>query len=237
MVTGSQLFPYFTFVHTATFILLSSFHSHRQIFARDFCSFLSSRGVMIVRKSKTNFSPTTADQNLIFTNATLMTAPVLLHPAEKNSYLLPQSVFFLLALKYTWQISENSLSFLAFKLSINHNCLSTTVHYKRTNAHNYLLHWSFHPHHVKNATPFSQFLILRRLYSDDSDFNNKCDEMCQFFQKARLPWLHCNHGQIPSPRNRPRDRTTNFTERRNQQNSIHPYLPSTKPCSQGCHSQ
>ena len=27
--------------------------------------------------------------------------------------------------------------------------------------------------------------------------------------------------QTPRPRNRPRDRTTNFTERRNRQNSIH----------------
>ena len=49
------------------------------------------------------------------------------------------------------------------------------------------------------------------------------------FQKTRLPWLRCNHRQTPRSRNRPRDGTTNFTERRNWQNSIHPYLPSTKP--------
>ena len=40
------------------------------------------------------------------------------------------------------------------------------------------------------------------------------------FQKTRLPWLRCNHKQTPRPRNRPRDRTTNFTERRNRQNSF-----------------
>ena len=91
-VTGSQLFPYFTFLHNASFILLSSFHSQRQIFVRDSCSFLSSRGVKIFRKSETNFSPTTTDQNLIITNATKMTVPAILHPAEKNSYLLPQSI-------------------------------------------------------------------------------------------------------------------------------------------------
>ena len=45
--------------------------------------------------SKTNFSPTTTDQNLIFTNATSMTASALLHPAEKNlTYLLTQSILF-----------------------------------------------------------------------------------------------------------------------------------------------
>ena len=47
---------------------------------------------------------------------------------------------------------------------------------------------------------------------------------------------HCNHRQTPRPRNRPRDRTTNFTERRNRQNSIHTYLPPTEPCYQKCHS-
>ena len=45
------------------------------------------------------------------------------------------------------------------------------------------------------------------------------------------------HRQTPRPRIPIRDRTTNFTERRNQQNSIHPYLPSTKPCNQKGHSQ
>ena len=34
------------------------------------------------------------------------------------------------------------------------------------------------------------------------------------FQKTWLPWLRCNHRLTPRPRNRPRDRNTNFTERR-----------------------
>ena len=37
------------------------------------------------------------------------------------------------------------------------------------------------------AIPFSQFLRLRRLCSNDSDFNNKCEEMCQFFKKRGYP--------------------------------------------------
>ena len=91
------------------------------------------------------------------------------------------------ALKYTWEISEHSLAFLDIKISINGNSLSTSVHYKPTNSHNYLLHSSSHPQHVKNAIPFSQFLRLRRLCSNDSDFNNKCEEMCQFFKKRGYP--------------------------------------------------
>ena len=82
---------------------------------------------------------------------------------------------------------ENSLAFIDIKLSINHNSLSSSVQYKQTDSHNYLLQSSSHSQPVKNAIPFFQFLRLRRLCSDDSDFNNKCEEMCQFFKKTRLP--------------------------------------------------
>ena len=42
------------------------------------------------------------------------------------------------ALKYTWEISEKSLAFLDTKLSINDNGLSTSVHHKPTDSHNYI---------------------------------------------------------------------------------------------------
>ena len=91
-------------------------------------------------------------------------------------------------LKYTWEISETSLAFLDIKVSISGNGLCTSVHYKPTDSHSYLLHSSSHPSHVKNSIPYSQFLRLRRLCSDDSDFSNKSKEMCHFFRKT---WLSC----------------------------------------------
>lgn len=61
------------------------------------------------------------------------------------------------------------------------------MHYKPTDSHSYLLHSSLHPSHVKNSIPYSQFLRLRRLCSDYSDFSNKTQEMCQFFEKRGYP--------------------------------------------------
>ena len=55
--------------------------------------------------------------------------------------------------------------------------LSSSVHYKPTDSHSYLLHSSSHPAHVKNSIPYSQFLRLRRLCSDNTDFSEKADEM------------------------------------------------------------
>ena len=86
------------------------------------------------------------------------------------------------ALKYIWEISEISIAFLDVKVSNNGNGLSTSVHYKPTDSHSYLLHSSSHPSPVKNSIPFSQFLSFWRLCSDDSDFSNKSKEMCHFFK-------------------------------------------------------
>ena len=91
------------------------------------------------------------------------------------------------ALKYIWEISDTSSAFLDIKISIEGNVLCTSVHNKPTDSHSYLLYSSSHPPHVKNSIPFSQFLRLRRLCSDDSDFSEKSEAMCQFFDKRGYP--------------------------------------------------
>ena len=91
------------------------------------------------------------------------------------------------ALKYTWEISDTSLAFLDIRVSIEGNGLCTSVYYKPTDSHSYLLYSSLHPLHAKNSIPYSQFLRLRRLFSDDSDFSLKSEEMCNFFNKRGYP--------------------------------------------------
>ena len=65
--------------------------------------------------------------------------------------------------------------------------LCTSVHYKSTDSHSYLLYSSSHPSHVKNSIPYSKFLRLRRLCREDSDFSLKSEEMCHFFDKRGYP--------------------------------------------------
>ena len=91
------------------------------------------------------------------------------------------------ALDFTWEISPISVTFLDINVSIGDSGLATTVHYKPTDSHSYLLYSSSHPSHVKNSIPYSQFLRLRRLCSDDSDFGSKSDEMCKFFAERCYP--------------------------------------------------
>ena len=73
------------------------------------------------------------------------------------------------------------------KVSVEGNGLCTSVHYKPTDSHSYLLCSSSHPSHVTNSIPYSQFLRLRHLCSQDSDFPLKSEEMCGFFDKHGYP--------------------------------------------------
>ncbi len=91
------------------------------------------------------------------------------------------------ALQFTWEISETSVSFLDILVSINGNRLVTSVFYKPTDSHSYLLYSSSHPNHTKRSIPFSQFLRLRRLCSEDEDFHTKSLEMRDFFVQRGYP--------------------------------------------------
>ena len=89
------------------------------------------------------------------------------------------------ALQFTWEISETSVSFLDILVSINGNRLVTSVFYKPTDSHSYLLYSSSHPNHTKRS--FSQFLCLCRLCSEDEDFHTKSLEMRDFFVQRGYP--------------------------------------------------
>ena len=91
------------------------------------------------------------------------------------------------ALQFTWEISETSVSFLDILVSIIGNRLVTSVFYKPTDSHTYLLYSSFHPNHTKRSITFSQFLRLRRLCSEYEDFHTKSLEMRDFFAQRGYP--------------------------------------------------
>ena len=91
-------------------------------------------------------------------------------------------------LQFTWEISETSVSFLDILISIHDNRLTTSVFYKPTDSHSYLL-YSSHPNHTKQSIPFSlyMFLRLRRLSSEYEDFQSKSLEMREFFVQRGYP--------------------------------------------------
>ena len=67
-------------------------------------------------------------------------------------------------IKFTHEFSESSISFLDVTVLLdNNNQISTDLYVKSTDTHQYLLHTSCHPNHVKKSIPFSLALRIRRI--------------------------------------------------------------------------
>ena len=77
--------------------------------------------------------------------------------------------------------SIERVNFLDVTVSIKEGTLATTVFSKPTDAHIYLNATSCHPEHMIKNIPKSQFLRLRKLCSDTTDYLSKSNKYIQFF--------------------------------------------------------
>ena len=92
------------------------------------------------------------------------------------------------AVELTSEISEESLDCLDVILTVEENgCISTSIFYKPTDSHSYVDYSSNHPSNCLDSIPYSQFLRLRRICSDDSDFKVQCDTLSGFFRDRGYP--------------------------------------------------
>ena len=110
--------------------------------------------------------------------------------AELEDFIMQVSTFYP-ALQFTYTISQTQIPFLDITLSVSGSRISLPLHCKDTDIHNYLHQTSSHPKHLKNGIPYSQFLRLCRLCSEDDDFLLPGD--VQLFQKK--PWLSLRLGK------------------------------------------
>ena len=62
-------------------------------------------------------------------------------------------------LKFTYDSSEKSISFLDLIITVSERKLKTTLHIKSTDHHPYLHYVSSHPEHTKRSVVFSQELF------------------------------------------------------------------------------
>eukprot|EP00061_Rhincodon_typus_P002651 g18124.t1 len=87
-------------------------------------------------------------------------------------------------LKFTWTISDTSISFLDLSDSISGDQLETDIYFKLTDSHNYLDYTSSHPPSCKTAIPYSQFLCI---CSQDGTFDSCISQMSSYFKDHNLP--------------------------------------------------
>ena len=67
------------------------------------------------------------------------------------------------------------------------NSILTSIYYKETDSHSYLnFKWS-HPSNCKSAIPYSKFLRLRKICSEDDDFEESANTIETFFVARGYP--------------------------------------------------
>ena len=74
------------------------------------------------------------------------------------------------SIKYTYTISDKTVTFLDIKMTIVNNNVKTCVHVKSTDSHIYLLFSSSHPPSCKYSISFSHLLRVKRCCSVNDDF-------------------------------------------------------------------
>eukprot|EP00745_Piridium_sociabile_P015908 TRINITY_DN23717_c1_g1_i4.p1 TRINITY_DN23717_c1_g1~~TRINITY_DN23717_c1_g1_i4.p1 ORF type:complete len:920 (-),score=175.07 TRINITY_DN23717_c1_g1_i4:31-2790(-) len=90
-------------------------------------------------------------------------------------------------IKFTIRNSKTSLPFLDILITIEDGYLTSSLFVKSTDTKAYLPYNSSHPRHCVNGIPSSQFLQLRRLCSNDEDFERQCNTMANNFKKRSYP--------------------------------------------------
>ena len=85
------------------------------------------------------------------------------------------------SIKFTAKWSTKSVPFLNTKVMIdNEGCLTTDLHIKATDTHQYLHKDSCHPGHCKRGIPYSQALRIHRICSTTEDYVRSTQELKGF---------------------------------------------------------
>ena len=96
---------------------------------------------------------------------------------------MPSFNSFTPSLKFIYESSKKDISFLDLKVSLTKGKLSTDLHIKPTDCHQYLHYSSGHPEHAKRSIVYSQLLRVSRICSRENDFNRHKYNMKIWFKK------------------------------------------------------
>ena len=91
------------------------------------------------------------------------------------------------SLKFTYESSKTSIPLLDLKVSLSNGYLSTDLHIKSTDRHQFLHYTSSHPDHTKCSIIYSQALRISRISSNKSDFVKYLESMKSWFEVKGYP--------------------------------------------------
>ena len=74
-------------------------------------------------------------------------------------------------IKFTYEYNKDTISFLDLKVILSDGKLITSLYSKPADYHQYLHYGSLHPEHSKRSILYNQALRIKRVCSQESDFN------------------------------------------------------------------
>ena len=93
------------------------------------------------------------------------------------------------SLKFTMECPKETIPFLDTEVKFGDGTFYTDLYCKPLDSHSYmyLLYSSAHPHHCKKSISYSQFLRIRRICGNITDFNKHSLDFASYFHHSS--WL------------------------------------------------
>ena len=109
------------------------------------------------------------------------------HGKESLKKFLEELKDFSQYIKFTYGYSAENIPFPDLKVRLKGGKITTDLHVKPTNRHQYLHFSSAHPNHSKRSAVFGQTLRMSRLCSNESNFERNNEKMRSLFVKREYP--------------------------------------------------
>ena len=90
-------------------------------------------------------------------------------------------------IKFTYESNKENITFLDLNVSLSGSKLTTDLHTKSTDKHQYLHYTSAHSAHTKRSIIYSQALRMSRICSYKNDFEKHLVDMKSWFQARGYP--------------------------------------------------
>ena len=99
------------------------------------------------------------------------------HGEESLRDFIDQVSLFHPTIKVTTEYSKEEVSFLDLNIKLIDWELKTDLLFKPADTHQFLDPTSSHPYHCKKGIPYSQALRLNGISSDNTNFDERCNDL------------------------------------------------------------
>jgi hypothetical protein len=131
------------------------------------------------------------------------------HPEEELCQFITDLNNFNPNLKFTEEHSLQEVNYLDVTIYKKDNQLHSKLYCKPTDAHLYLLYDSCHPRSNKESIPYSQFIRMKRIHSEEIEYQKSADALENQLLRRKYPQKLINLSRKKAEEDTPQPRTNN----------------------------